>query len=426
MLVSDPPQRPILGRGLPAIRALFQDLRAKRVRWLEPLAPASSKRYWASQRRRLSDAAQNGMRIVIVAAVLDILLVTPFGRDAAGPSILTNVAIAVAAIVASVVISRSWRRSPVVPVIAVLIVIDVGAARLGLAYPEMDLILFGYLLLLPTVVALVIPWSTRVHGAWLVMHVTLTIAYVLMADVSARYEIRTELALLAVSSGVSMYGHFAGYHARVVSFVNTNRISALNRQAGRDQRRLTALNAVLDQAARTDAMTGLKNRLALENDLLVLRSRIKRHGEHFVLLLADLDHFKGINDHLGHVAGDAVLQAVAGRLAVSFRPEDGVYRFGGEEFVLLLESTPNTAARDLAERARTSIASLELAHPANPPHDQVTISVGALPLGRSELALDDDAWFRRADQALYQAKADGRNRTAVWASAVDLPGSAAR
>ncbi len=414
MLVNDRPKRPLLGRGLAATRALVQEIGAKRARWLAPLAPASSRRYWASQRQRLSDAAQNGMRIVIVAAVLDILVLTPVGHDAARPFILTNVAIAVAAIVAIVVISRQWRRSPVLPVVAVLTLIDLGTARLGLAYPEMHLVLFGYLLLLPTVVALVIPWSTRVHGAWLLMHMALTVAYLMMAAVPAHYELRTELALLAVSSGVSLYGHFAGYHSRVGSFVNTNRINALNRQAGRDQFKLAALNTVLDLAARTDALTGLKNRLALKDDLLVLRSRIKRHGERFVLMLADLDHFKGINDHLGHVAGDAVLQAVAGRLAVSFRPEDGVYRFGGEEFVLLMKSTPSTAAGDVAERARQSIASLDLAHPANPPHDRVTISVGALTVGTPELALDDDAWFRRADQALYQAKADGRDRSVVW------------
>ncbi len=357
------------------------------------------------------------MRIVIVAAALDILVLTPVGHDAADMFIVINVALAVAAIVALVVMSRQWLRSSVLPVVAVLTLVDLGIVRLGLSYPEMDLISFGYLLLLPTVVALVIPWSTRVHSAWLLMHVVLTVAYLVMAGVSARYDLRTELALLAVSSGVSMYGHFAGYHSRVVSFVNTNRINALNRQAGRDQVKLAALNTILDQAARTDPLTGLKNRLGLRSDLLAIRSRISRNGERFVLMLADLDHFKGINDELGHVAGDAVLQAVAGRLAVSFRPEDGVYRFGGEEFVLLMKSTPSTAARDVAERTRESIASLDLAHPANPPHDRVTISVGALTIGRSDLALDDDAWFRRADEALYQAKAGGRNRSAVWAKA---------
>ncbi len=419
MLVRDPPRRPTLGRGLPAIRALFHDLRAKRARWLAPLAPESARRYWASQRRRLSDAGLNGMRIVIVAAVLNILVLNPVGDDAAGAFFITNLAIGAAAFAALVVISSRWRRSPVLPVVAVLIVIDVGTARLGLAYPEMDLILFGYLLLLPTVVALVIPWSTRVHGLWLLMHVALTVIYLMLAEVSTGHELRTELALLAVSSGVSMYGHFAAYHARVVSFVNTNRINALNRQAGRDHVKLAALNAVLDQASRTDALTGLRNRLALTNDLLVLRSRIKRHDEQYVLLLADLDHFKAVNDQHGHVAGDAVLKAVASRLAVSFRPEDGVYRFGGEEFALLLKSASSTAARDVAERAREAIASLELAHPANPPHARVTISVGALTIGKSELALDDDAWFRRADQALYQAKADGRNRSTVWVSPVD-------
>ena len=359
------------------------------------------------------------MRIVILAAVLNVVVLTPFGHDAAGTFIVTNAAIAVAAIVAIVVISNRRRRSPVVPVVAVLTFVDVGTVSLGLTNAEVDLICFGYLLLLPVVVALVIPWSTRVHGAWLLTHVALTVAYVLMVDASAGYEIRMELALLAVAAGVSLYGHFAGYHARAVSFVNTNRINALNRQAGRDQVKLSALNTVLGQVARTDALTGLKNRLGLRDDLAVLRSRIKRHGESYVLLLTDLDHFKGINDQLGHLAGDAILQAVASRLAVSFRPEDGVYRFGGEEFALLLKSTPSTVAHDVAERARELIASLNLAHPGNPPHDRVTISVGALMIGSPELALDDDEWFRRADQALYQAKADGRNRTAVWASAPD-------
>lgn len=414
MLANDQPKPASLAGGLPATRIAFEDLRAKRTRWLAPLPVVSSKRFWATQRRRLSKAAQYGMRIVIISAAVNILLLTPTDPDVARASIATSFAIAVCAILASAMIARQWRKSPLLPLLAVLTLVDLGSVGLALAYPEMHPISFGYLILLPAVVALAIPWSARVHGTWLLMHLAIAVAYLVTAQLLARFEVRAELALLAVSSVASLYGQFSGYHARIDSFLNIQRINALNRQARRDQLKLAALNQILDQTARTDALTGLKNRLSLERDLVALRSRVARRGERYILILADLDHFKGVNDHFGHVAGDAVLRTVADGLAVSFRPEDGIYRFGGEEFALLIRSTRGTDANVVAERVRQSVRSLDLAHPGNPPHHRVTISVGSFAIGKSGLALDDDDWFRRADEALYRAKAQGRNRSAVW------------
>jgi len=171
---------------------------------------------------------------------------------------------------------------------------------------------------------------------------------------------------------------------------------------------------ILGETARTDELTGLMNRLSLRLDLGVLRARIARHGQRHALLLADVDHFKAINDLYGHVAGDRVLQAVASTLSGSTRPEDGLYRYGGEEFALLVPLTSTSSALDIAERIRRAVEELASPNPANPPHGRLTISVGAVTIGKRELALDDEVWFRRADEALYQAKVAGRNRIMVW------------
>ena len=354
------------------------------------------------------------MATVFVAAAINTFLLLPAGADAARAVIMVNGAITLAAIAASTVISRHRRRSPLLPLLAVLVMVDVGAVGLGLAYPEMHLISFGYVLLLPAAVALVIPWSTRAHGRWLVLHMALSVAYVLIARASAPLEVRTELALLVVSTALSLYGHFAGNHARVTSFLSIQRINSLERQTRGDQTRLAGLNAILNRTARTDLLTGLKNRVSLGPDMAAVRSRVERHRERFVLLMADLDRFKAINDRNGHLAGDQVLRAVAARLTASTRPEDGLYRFGGEEFLLLIRCNRGRVAHDIAERIRRAVESLDLPHPANPPSQRVTISVGAFMIGPAELQLDDAEWLRRADEALYRAKADGRNQSAVW------------
>lgn len=151
-------------------------------------------------------------------------------------------------------------------------------------------------------------------------------------------------------------------------------------------------------AANTDTLTQLPNR----RRLTVLLDQLLAEQRHFAVLIVDVDHFKRINDTLGHAAGDLVLTEVGERLRQHLRADDIVGRWGGEEFLILVHEHDQKLAAHLAERLRQAIA----AHPFN--RDlQVTASIGA-----TMRRMDDSSHtlLHRADMALYQAKANGRNR----------------
>lgn len=154
-----------------------------------------------------------------------------------------------------------------------------------------------------------------------------------------------------------------------------------------------------------DSLTGVGNRAALE---LTLQRELKlsqRSRRPLSLLIADMDGFKQINDRLGHAAGDQLLQKVAKTIKGSLRDTDQVFRYGGEEFVVVLGNTGNSEAAAIAERIRHRIEKLETA--TEDGAIPATISIGV-----STSAMDDDrdSLFQRGDVALYQAKRNGRNR----------------
>ncbi len=156
-----------------------------------------------------------------------------------------------------------------------------------------------------------------------------------------------------------------------------------------------------------DPLTGLANRRFLYATLDREIDRVTRAGDSALLMMLDIDHFKGINDAHGHLAGDLVLQSVARTLSACVRPMDTVARYGGEEFAVVLPSCQATFARAVAERMRRAIESTPV---RISPVEQVnvTVSVGgafALQWIRSTKQL----WAERADQQLYLAKQAGRN-----------------
>jgi diguanylate cyclase (GGDEF)-like protein len=178
--------------------------------------------------------------------------------------------------------------------------------------------------------------------------------------------------------------------------------------------RVTELHRRLHRDARQDALTGLGNRHRLAEDLGAMRARAERYGHRWCVALLDLDRFKGYNDGAGHLQGDELLRRVSAALAGAARGGDTVYRYGGEEFLVLLpEQTLETAAL-AGERLRAVVEDLALPHPAGGP---VTISVGVA--GPAEGG-DPEALLARADEALYAAKAAGRNRVEV-AREADAP-----
>jgi len=152
------------------------------------------------------------------------------------------------------------------------------------------------------------------------------------------------------------------------------------------------------EQAFTCTLTGLPNRRAFSLALTREISRAERYGTPFSLVLMDLDHFKKINDTLGHDHGDELLRRVARLLVDQVRREDVVARWGGEEFALLLPSTHLEDAKRLAERLRQVLEAQ---------HWGVTASFG---VAEYVLGEEEENLFRRADQALYRAKNAGRNR----------------
>jgi diguanylate cyclase (GGDEF)-like protein/PAS domain S-box-containing protein len=171
---------------------------------------------------------------------------------------------------------------------------------------------------------------------------------------------------------------------------------------------LQRLNAALVDQARRDPLTGLGNRLRLEEDLVGFDARRVRYGHSYCVLLCDLDHFKALNDRHGHQAGDRVLRAVADTLRRESRSSDAVYRYGGEEFLVLLAEQTLDGAMIVSQRMRAAVHELGLAHP-DAEAGVVTISIGAAQCPRGDRTDPTDA-IRRADVALYAAKAQGRNR----------------
>lgn len=169
-------------------------------------------------------------------------------------------------------------------------------------------------------------------------------------------------------------------------------------------------NASRHQAAlrmtMVDALTGLGNRLALNHSLARDLRLARRYQNAFSLLMIDIDHFKSINDRFGHDCGDEVLITVASTLQNASRCSDGCYRFGGEEFTVLLPGTTAEGAMIIAERLRTLIANLVVEREGV--SIEPTVSIG---IASSEHTPSDDETelLRLADKALYLAKAAGRN-----------------
>jgi two-component system, cell cycle response regulator len=172
-----------------------------------------------------------------------------------------------------------------------------------------------------------------------------------------------------------------------------------------------ALIAARDQLhfqATHDLLTGVANRGAVLDALRRECSRQERAGGSFGLILADLDHFKWVNDTHGHLTGDTVLKEATRVMRSCIRPYDTLGRYGGEEFLIVVPSSDSAAVMNVAERIRKGFASRPLHTNAGPV--QVTVSLGAAVSGGAVL-LDPHTLLRLADEALYCAKGHGRNRS---------------
>ena len=230
------------------------------------------------------------------------------------------------------------------------------------------------------------------------------------------------LCVLALSGSVLLIGHIIGGSvdrlvdgaARFADGDRDHRIHVqvppelhrvaeeFNHMIGRIRRSEEALS----ELAHIDSLTGLSNRRALDKALEEMRSRLQRYGEPCCLLAIDIDHFKRINDAHGHAAGDQALGFVAKTIEQCLRPIDRAFRVGGEEFVVILPKTTLAEAREIAERLRQTAASTPV--PASGQQIRLTVSIGV-----AQASEDVNLGIAEADTALYQAKAEGRNRVVL-------------
>jgi two-component system chemotaxis response regulator CheY len=191
------------------------------------------------------------------------------------------------------------------------------------------------------------------------------------------------------------------------------RVTELHRRLALQNDELEVLNRKLFEQSREDELTRLGNRLRLREELEALQGRVERYGHSYSAVLCDVDYFKAYNDHYGHLAGDEVLQKVARTIANHCRSGDTAYRYGGEEFLIILPEQDQESAASTADRLRRAVENLRMPHEAKDPPGVVTISAGVATLP-AEASKSADDLLGEADAALYRAKQSGRNRVASY------------
>jgi diguanylate cyclase (GGDEF)-like protein len=170
-------------------------------------------------------------------------------------------------------------------------------------------------------------------------------------------------------------------------------------------------NTILRQQVNKDSMTNLTNHQRFRELLQQEMTRSERYFNPISLIFADIDDFKSINDSYGHLAGDRVIRTIAGTLKTELRDSDLVARYGGEEFAIILPETDNAGAWEVAERLLKKIDSYRIIHEDSFIHPTMSFGVVSLQPGANETI---DELIQMADNALYQAKKQGKNRCCVF------------
>ncbi len=409
--------RPVETRGRDAsgrLLAALTELRSlpSRLRASEYITVGQGARFRAVQRRRTRVASRAGFLVVAAAVGLDLLTLLELGAADVWFAIGLDILVIVTALASWALLARSLRQYPEATAWVVTTSVVISTAVTGLAVPSLTVQSIAYLLLLPGLVALVLPWRTSTHLWWLLAYVALVATYLTMDPVRrfSAAERDDLLVVVIVAIGASLAGHYLLKRAQIRSFAQLESIRSLRRRADADMVELERVHHALELTARIDPLTGAGNRRRLDEDLRAVRAHINRSAMTYGLLEIDIDHFKAVNDRLGHLAGDDVLRRVVETLQGTLRATDAIYRYGGEEFVVVLPVATEEGLVAAAERLRHAVEALDIPHPDATSHPMITVSIGATLLGASSLGRSDDEWFELTDKAMYAAKAAGRNR----------------
>jgi two-component system chemotaxis response regulator CheY len=198
--------------------------------------------------------------------------------------------------------------------------------------------------------------------------------------------------------------------------VAAERVTALHGRLVESQAQLKRANRELLSLSLTDTLTGLGNRRRMEEDLTRTHARAIRVGRSYGMMLLDIDHFKLYNDHYGHLAGDEALRQLAVCLAEAVREDESIYRYGGEEFLVLMPDCSVGDAALAGERIRRAVSEMAVPHDSCPMQPPVVTLSGGISCWSPGSTLTVPDLLHRADDALFEAKSAGRNRVQMAAA----------
>jgi diguanylate cyclase (GGDEF)-like protein len=373
------------------------------------LPPAVRRRVRVAERRALRRAVTVGATVMATLIITDV--VTNLLSGTPGAVALAPWELGAATLTAAVglLARRAWVRAE--PLALTILLLTFATALLGLALmPSGRVLGVAQLAIILVGAGLFLPWSQRWHAGGIGAAIGLAAAFAISPlSVSMPAGDATYLLVaVLMAAATSIVGHGL-WQARLRSMLQQQfELRRLSRYAQSQEAHVTELNRELNRVARRDSLTGVGNRLALDEAIARLLDQGERlRPMRFALILFDIDHFKAYNDEHGHLAGDAALGRLGEILRRATRGDDLAFRYGGEEFLLLLPDVELNSAIAVAERVRVAAAD-DLASGLPP----FTVS-GGVALCDPADGRDPAPLLRRADAALYLAKRGGRNRIAA-------------
>lgn len=344
----------------------------------------------------------------VVAGLILIDLAANLLGGTPGATLLAPFELAAAAVNAGIGLFARRSRVRAEPLALGVLLVAFTVALLGLSLmPAGRMLGVAQLAIILVGVGLFLPWSQAWHLGGIGAAVVLAIGYAIspLGTALADGDRLNLLAAVLMAAATSVIGHGL-WQVRLRAMLEQQfALRHLSRYAQRQEAHVNELNRELNHVARRDSLTGVGNRLALDEAI----ARLLHQGDRvrpmpFALVLFDIDHFKSYNDEHGHLAGDAALGRMGEILRRATRQDDLAFRYGGEEFLLLLPEVDLNGAIAVAERVR--VEATDDRADGLPP---ITVS-GGVALCDPGDGRDPEPLLRRADAALYLAKRAGRNR----------------